>query len=168
MEIVFFDRQYIVGDLKEEMTRLKGLALQEAQRSAMFIPMVFVYTDDTQYVFNLLQFEDQKQAHSEIFSFANVKKAKFFIFVGMTSAPNKIASNFTDYFLNLVAHVDGKILTQKHTMMKSDNLFTVIESTEDYSALEKSENVIEEVLACERNDNAFDLDGVELSDNPFS
>ena len=168
MEVVFFDRKYTVGALKDEMTRLKNLALQEACRSAAFVPLVFVYTDDTQYVFNVIQFDDQKQAHAEIFAFARDKQAKFFVFVGMTSAPNKIASNYTDYFLHLVAHVDGKILTQKHTMMKSDGLFTILESTEDFSAMEKSEDVVEQVLACEKNDNAFDLEGVELSENPFS
>lgn len=168
MEVVFFDRKYTVGTLKDEMTRLKNLALQEACRSAQFVPLIFVYTEDTQYVFNVIQFEDQKQAHREIFAFAAGKQAKFFIFVGITTAPNKLASNFTDYFLNLVAHVDGKVLTQKHTMMKTGSLFTILESTDDLSAMEKSEDVVEQIMSCEKNDNAFDVDGVELGENPFS
>jgi hypothetical protein len=170
MNIAFFDRPYVVGPLKAEMEIIKGLALSQMQLSRTITPHGFVFTDDTLYVFNLKQFDTQRNAQKVLNDFSKDKGAKFFIVAGLTSAPNKLASQYTDYFLNIVAHVDSKVVWQIHTMMLSADVFTIIESTENMSALgsKEGEEGVKQIIDAENDDNAFDVEGIELEQNPFA
>lgn len=169
--VEFLDRPYTPSSIQQEMVLLKDAAVKEASRTAAVAAIAFVYTTDTQYLFPLKQFgKDQKLAKRVVADFVNEKNALFWIVVGISEETNKFATQFKDYTLNIVGHMKEKVIYQKHTLLLSGGFFTVIESKEDYSALdsEDSEEGIKKVLETETNDNEFDVEGVEVAQNPFA
>lgn len=168
--VQFLDHPYESTTIEKEMGKLKDAAVYQASRTAAVAALAFVYVDGIRYIFATKQFSNQKEAKYNIAEFAREKNAKFWIMAGVTEATNKFATQFKDYTLNIVGHFKEKVIYQKHTLLLSSGFFTVIASEENFSALdsEESEEGIKKIMEAESNENAFDVEGVEIAENPFA
>lgn len=172
-EVTYLDHAYTMGTVRQEMDLLKNAAIMQANASGAAAPIAFVYTPEKRYLFPVKQFADFPKpceaCQREVTRFAQANNVPFWIVVGITQEPNKFAAQYKDYTLNIVAHVSGeKIIWQKHTLLMSGGLFTVIESKEDYSAINDDDEAIKKILEAETNENEFDVEGVEVAQNPFA